>query len=122
MFFDYLPKYFSEEEFLNCSPSCMLSDMDSDFLRKLDSFREYCGFPLVLNCAFRSRSYDVSKGRSGESMHCRGRAVDIRCNDSHTRAVLVFKALSSGFRVGVGSNFVHIDDKPSHSGIILWTY
>lgn len=122
MFTGYIPKYFFEEEFLRCSPSCYLTDMDSDFMEKLDNFREYCGFPLVLNCAYRSISFDLSRGRSGQSAHCRGRAVDIRCNNSKTRASLVLKALASGFRVGVAKSFVHIDDLPCESGSILWTY
>ena len=67
------------------TPPCELEDMDSDFLRKLDKLRELCGFPLVVNCFYRSKEWDKSKGRSGDSFHCKGRAADIRCLSSDKR-------------------------------------
>lgn len=104
-------KYFKPEEFEKCVPWCEITDMDADFLLALDQLRENCGFPLKLNCAFRSRSFDMSKGRSGHSMHCSGRAVDISCTDALQRAKIIEEAFKLGLRVGVACNFVHVDDK-----------
>lgn len=106
-----MSKYFHDLEFLACNPSCNISQMDNAFLDTLDELRELCGFPLVLNCAFRSPQWDISKGRSGNSWHTRGRAVDIRCYDIGERAIIVLNALSLGLSVGVYSSFIHVDNR-----------
>ena len=77
-----MSKYFSPAEFQRCTPSCLITDMDPDFLEYLDAFREFVGIPLVLSCAYRSVAWEKSKGRTGNSAHTRGKAVDIVCNTS----------------------------------------
>ena len=71
-------KYFKPEEFERCNPSCSIEDMDQDFRDLLDDLREKAVIPLVLNCAYRSKEHDKAKGRSGNSAHTEGLAVDIR--------------------------------------------
>lgn len=107
-----MSKYFHDLEFLACIPSCNISQMDKSFLVKLDTLRELCGFPLVLNCAYRSPEWDKERGRSGNSYHTKGLAVDIRCFDARKRAVIVEFALRLGLSVGVYSSFLHIDRRP----------
>ena len=106
-----MSQYFHSLEFLACNPSCSISQMNEDFLRQMDLLRAKCGFALVVNCAYRSKAYDLSKGRSGKSFHTMGRAMDIRCNDSFQRAVIVRNALELGLSVGVYSGFLHIDNR-----------
>ena len=67
-----MSKYFHDLEFKACTPSCDISQMDKRFLDKLDLLREFCGFPLVLNCAYRSPEWDKQRGRSGNSFHTKG--------------------------------------------------
>lgn len=107
-----MSRYFHTLEFKSCVPSCSIDDMDKDFLALLDELRELCGFPLVLNCAYRSPEWDKERGRSGNSYHTKGLAVDIRCYDSKQRAFIVQFALSLGLSVGVYSSFVHVDMRP----------
>lgn len=119
----YKPRYFTESEFKKCTPSCSMSEMDDAFLRKLDEVREKAGIPLVLNCAYRSRAYDVSKGRSGNSSHTRGKGVDIRCNTSANRMKIVKAALECGIRrIGIGKTFVHLDMDSSLPQNVMWHY
>lgn len=106
-----MSQYFKPLEFLACTPSCDIAQMDKNFLNALDLLREKCGFPLVLNCAYRSREWDISRGRSGDSWHTKGLAVDIRCYDAVKRATIVYHALSMDFSVGVYSSFIHLDDR-----------
>jgi len=115
-------KYFKEIEFQRCTPQCSLQNMDQKFMNTLDALRAQAGIPLVLNCAFRSAAYDKAKGRSGNSAHTRGKAVDIRCNSSATRLKIVQAALAIGIRrIGVAGTFVHVDtDSSLPNGI--WTY
>lgn len=108
-----MSKYFHDLEFLACTPSCNIAQMDKEFLVKLDALRELCGFPLVLNCAYRTPEWDKSKGRSGKSYHTLGKAVDIKCFDSRKRAAIIMNAIYCGLSVGVYSSFLHVDCRPS---------
>lgn len=118
-----MSRYFSESEFKKCVPSCSERDMDGAFLSLLDEVRERAGIPLVLNCAYRSSAWDKSKGRSGNSAHTRGKAVDIRCNASVTRYKIVKAALDCGVRrIGIGKSFVHLDNDNSLPQDVIFDY
>lgn len=76
----------------------------------LDDLRERCGFPLHLTSAFRSRDYDMKKGRSGNSLHTKGEAVDIHCTDSFKRGSIIKNSALVGFNgIGVADKFIHLD-------------
>lgn len=118
-----MSKYFSPSEFTKCVPSCSINDMDKGFLLLLDKVREKAGIPLVINSAYRSVAYDKSKGRSGNSSHCKGMAVDIRCNTSSNRLKIIRACLECGInRIGIGSNFIHIDIDKSLPQNVMWHY
>lgn len=86
--------------------------MDPWFLQLLDKLRDYCGFPIMLNSAYRSVEYEKQHGRSGNSMHCKGRAVDIHCTDPYKRHALVKYAVILGFPgIGIYPTFVHLDNR-----------
>lgn len=118
-------KYFQDAEFRRCNPGCTIDQMQQGFLTLLDAIRERAGIPLVLNSAYRSREYERSKGRSGNSAHTLGLAVDIRCYNTATRWRIVKAAMSLGVtRIGIGDTFVHIDTGESR-GLppnVMWTY
>ena len=116
-------KHFSESEFKRCAPPCSLQDMSQVLMDKLDSAREAAGIPFVLNCAYRSVSWDKAKGRSGNSAHTRGLAVDLRCNTSAKRFKIVSALLSVGFRrIGIGKSFVHADIDDSLTQDVMFDY
>lgn len=116
-------KYFKEAEFKRCVPSCSLQDMDQEFMTFLDALRAQAGIPLVLNCAYRSKAWDKAKGRSGNSAHTRGKAVDIRCNSNSNRYKIVKAALDLGCcRIGIGKTYVHIDRDESLTQCVIWHY
>ena len=116
-------RYFKEAEFGRCSPSCSLQDMKQTTMSKLDTAREIAGIPFVLTSAYRSPEHDRSKGRSGTGAHTLGRAVDIRCNKSRNRFLVVNALLKAGFkRVGIAKTFVHADDSVVHNSEVIWLY
>lgn len=116
-------KYFCDDDFKRASPSCSICDMSSDFLHVLDRCRETAGIPFVVTSAYRSPSYEKSKGRSGSGAHTRGLAVDVRCRDNRERWLILFAALACGVcRVGLGSNFVHLDMDSSLPSPRVWLY
>lgn len=118
-----MSRYFSPAEFKRCTPSCDIGQMDAAFLERLDAVREAAGIPLVLNCAYRSREWDLARGRSGNSAHTRGLAVDVRCNASANRWRIVTAAVCCGVnRIGIGRSFVHLDCDPSLPQGVIWHY
>lgn len=116
-------KYFSEGEFKRCVPSCSMQDMQQSLLDMLDAARERAGIPFVLNSAYRSVSYEKSKGRSGLSAHTTGHAVDIRCNSNANRMKVVKALLDVGLRrIGIGKTYIHADNSPSLTQNVMWHY
>ena len=118
-------RYFSEQEFRKCDPPCDRESMEQDFLDVMDDIRRKARIPLVINCAYRSREYDKKKGRSGNSAHTQGLAVDIRCNTSENRLKIVKAALECGItRIGIGKTFIHIDmgERVGLPANVMWHY
>lgn len=118
-----MSRYFSDAEFRRCSPSCSIDQMDKAFLARLDNARERAGIPFVLNSAYRSPAHDKALGRSGNSAHTKGLAVDIRCSTSQNRMKVVRALLDEGFtRIGIGANFVHADMDSSLPQNVMFDY
>ena len=118
-----MSKYFSEAEFRRCTPSCHESDMDPYFLAVMDGIRSKANMPLLMSSAFRSVDYEHSKGRSGNSAHTRGKAVDFVANSSTSRYRIVRAAIQMGIcRIGIGKNFVHVDCDQSLDQFVIWHY
>lgn len=116
-------KYFKESEFKACKPACSLQDMKQSTMDRLDRARGLAGIPFVLNSAYRSQQWELSKGRTGNGAHTTGRAVDIRCNTSWNRMKIVEACLKAGFRrIGIGDTFVHVDDSPNLTQDVIWIY
>ena len=116
-------KYFSEQEFKNCSPSASLQNMQQSTMSKIDTAREIAGIPFVITSAYRSTAWDKAKGRSGTGSHTLGRAIDIRCNSSSNRWKIIDALLKAGFnRIGIANTFIHADDSQQHAQQVIWMY
>lgn len=119
----YKSIYFNEQEFEACTPSCKYEQINEGSLARLDLCRGLAKTPFVLSSAYRSREYEISKGRSGNGAHVDGRAFDIRCRDSVCRFRIVAAALEVGFtRIGIGKTFIHLDDSPNLTQNVIWLY
>lgn len=106
----YQPKYFVNDEFARCKPSCELSDMSERLMQMLDDAREICNFPFYVNSAYRSQAYELTKGRKGTSSHCKGLAVDLCCGSSFVRGKMLSALIKVGFtRIGIYPTFLHVD-------------
>lgn len=104
-------KYFKPSEFKRCTPSCEISQMDTDFLELLDKVREDAGVPFVLLSAYRNPSHDMTRGRTGKGYHTLGRAVDVSCMNGNIRLIMIKACISLGLSVGVYPTFLHIDNR-----------
>lgn len=119
----YVPKYFREEEFQKLTPACSLSDLSQDLLFELDHLRERLGEPIIITSAYRSRDWDLAKGRSGEGAHTKGLAVDISLRDSVYARRLLEAALKGQWEgIGIGKTFIHLDVMWRPGGRRIWGY
>ena len=97
-------------------------NMNADFLNKLDEAREYAGIPFVINSAYRSPTHPLSI-KNPTSSHIKGLAVDIRCNTSRNRFIILDALIAVGFnRIGIADTFIHVDLDLSKSDNVIWTY
>lgn len=89
---------------------------------RLDEARHIANVPFIINSAYRTKEYELSKGRSSTSSHCKGCAVDLRCTNSTARLHILTGLIQAGFtRIGIASTFIHVDyDKEKDSAI--WIY
>lgn len=116
-------RYFTESEFRRCSPPCSLQDMSQTLMTRLDNARHQAGIPFVLNSAYRSRAWELGKGRSGNGAHTRGTAVDIRCSTMANRRKVVQALLDNGFRrIGIAPTYIHADVDTQLTQDLIWLY
>ena len=116
-------KYFTAKEMDSPDAPGSGVRMSLPLVKRLDTLRAKCGFPLIITSAYRTRSHNRKVGGRYSSEHTSGEAVDIRAKSSAKRFVIVSEALRLGFtRVGVGSSFVHLGMSKSHPQRVLWTY
>lgn len=105
--------------------------LHTDMVMLLNALAYYCD-GLFINCGYRSRKSDIAKGRSGNSAHCKGLAVDIRCLDNRERYELLssieslriahpefFKGV---YRLGIAKTFIHLDIDTSLPNNRVWLY
>jgi zinc D-Ala-D-Ala carboxypeptidase len=98
-------------------------NMNVAFLAKLDEARRIAGIPFHINSAFRTPEKNAEVGGKSNSSHLRGLAVDISTTDSRTRFIVLQSLIAAGFtRMGVASNFIHVDDDKEKSQNVVWTY
>ncbi len=119
----YTPKYFSEGECAKCTPSFSVSQIDPELWKLLDALREKCEFPLPVSSGYRSKDWDMAKGRSGNGAHTKGQAVDIAVQTSYHMRVILSYALTMGFKgIGVGKGFIHLDIMDRQYPPLVWGY
>lgn len=116
-------KYFSQSDFTKATPTCQMEDMDKRFMLYLDAARQIADIPFVINSAYRTVEYEKSKGRDGSSSHTKGLAVDIACEGSRQRYVILDALMKVGFhRIGIGRDFIHVDGDNQKDQRVIWDY
>ena len=80
------------------------------------------GIPFKINSGFRCHTHNKNVGGKITSSHTRGLAVDIAYANG-LDGIKILKALTPYFdRIGVGSNFIHVDIDPDKPSPVMWTY
>ena len=114
---------FTEDEFAckcgKCEKIPVL--MDPGFMTTLQNARTIAGKSFFITSGFRCPIHPESIKRPTSS-HVKGKAADIKADSGYFRLVLLDALLRVGFkRIGIGENFLHVDndsDKPNS----IWHY
>ncbi len=114
---------FTADEF-RCSHSGR-SDMDADFMRKLQHLRAVYGKPMVITSGYRAPEHPIEAKKRKPGEHTTGRACDVAVRGADALR-LVQLASNMGFtRIGVNQKgtkrFIHLGDSPDFLPGI-WSY
>jgi uncharacterized protein YcbK (DUF882 family) len=116
-----LLQYFGMEEF-KC-PCCGLFPMDGHFLKQLDHARLLAGIPFIITSGFRCITHNTQVGGKVDSAHRVGLAVDIWCDNSRDRYIIIEALIVTGFtRIGIRKDFIHVDMDCTKHPRVMWTY
>jgi len=97
--------------------------MSGELILQLTNMEIVLGRSLIYNSGFRCGECNKKAGGVKDSSHLRGKAVDIKCNNSGERFALVKAALEHGFkRIGIGKTIVHLDVDGSLPQKVAWLY
>ena len=111
---------FSRDEF-KC-PCCDASEINVGFVMRLQLARDAIGRSMAINSGYRCKSRNEAVGGVESSAHRRGLAADIRCLNSSVRMALISILPDFFTRIGVASNFIHVDIDESKSPDVMWLY
>lgn len=105
-----------------CGKCDGIADMVMEFINKLQAARSMADRAFMITSGYRCPQHPESIKRPTSS-HTIGRAADIATADSRTRHVVVRALMRSGLtRIGIGKDFVHVDDDPDKPPDVIWDY
>lgn len=96
--------------------------LDNLLLDNLQEVRTKIDKPLVITSGYRCTTHNIDVGGKKTSSHLKGRAADIATESSYYRFLLLRSLLTKFNRIGIGSNFIHVDvdiEKPEN---LIWVY
>ncbi len=113
--------YFKFDEF-ECKCGCGFNNIDIDLLSRLNMARIDAKVSFIINSGCRCNKHNKNVGGSPTSSHLRGLAVDIKCESSLDRQIMLTSLIKVGFkRIGISKTFLHVDVDPNKSPAI-WLY
>jgi zinc D-Ala-D-Ala carboxypeptidase len=122
-------KYFDPavDKKMTCSCGCGRMELDDKFMQKMIRIREIVDEPFMITSGFRCPEHNNKVSSTGfRGPHTTGHALDIAVTGSRMRWKLIEAAMKVGIsRIGIGKNFVHIDDLTFFDGFdeeVIWPY
>jgi zinc D-Ala-D-Ala carboxypeptidase len=99
-----------------------VDDMDIGLISKLNLARRSSGVPFIITSAIRCPKHNYDVHGKERSSHLIGKAVDIKCDTSRNRFIIL-KALYKYFdRIGIAKDFIHVDVDMKKTPYVLWRY
>ena len=121
-------RHFNLSEFDSPDAKGSGENMDAVFLEMLDEARERANTAFKITSGYRTIAHNESLLKSGykasrTSSHLKGLAADIYCVDAKKRWKIINALMSVGFtRIGIASNFIHVDNDTDKPDNMAWTY
>jgi len=113
-------KHFTDKEF-NCR-CCGKLNISANLVLKLDLARDLAETPFIITSGYRCQKHNKKVGGVKDSAHVKGLAVDIAVQNNITRLSILRGLIIAGFRrIGIGSNFIHVDIDNSKANNV-WLY
>lgn len=105
-----LSRNFTEAE-LRCRCGCNQFLIDWVFIHYLQILRDKCGFPLIINSAYRCKPYNEKIGGKVDSLHKVAKAADVALANltSEEKHRLIKSAFEIFNGIGIAKDFIHID-------------
>lgn len=110
-------RYFKPNEFADKSNGALV--ISENLVRMLDQVREIYGKPITITSGYRTPEHNAEVGGVPDSAHVKGLAADIY--GSNMLDLLAAVKMVGFKRVGVASNFIHVDIDTSKPQV-AWTY
>ena len=105
------------------SPGSAEKFMSVDLINRLEYAREAAGIPFVITSGYRTKEHNEAVGGVPGSSHCKGLAADIATRTSTDRYLILSALIAEGFtRVGIGPDFLHVDEDPTKAHGVCWLY
>jgi len=115
-------RYFTDEE-IQCKCGCGFIRRHSPFYWKVNTVRGIVGHSLKVNSWCRCPTHNTLVGGSPTSSHLKGMAIDLATPTEYIKYRILLAAGEVSFRgVGVGKNFIHLDDDPDKPPNRFWVY
>ena len=126
-----LSKNFSRSEF-ECQCGCGADNISMYVVKSLQRIRDAVGAPITITSGIRCAKHNEAIGGVGRSSHVPsdlsdgegvvGHAVDIKCEDSVLRYKILKASTKYFMRIGIGENFIHLDNDTSKPQTVAWDY
>jgi zinc D-Ala-D-Ala carboxypeptidase len=114
--------HFSPAE-LSCRCGCGRNNVKPQLIELLEHARSIFGKPLVLTSASRCPARELQVSGKYGGAHVDGDAADIFCDSDLDRFRLARIFFELGInRIGVASNFIHVDISDHLPQAVFWTY
>lgn len=117
-----MTEHFPDYE-LECNCGCGLMNMQESTMNKVERARVIAGIPFGVNSGSRCIYRNVEEGGTPTSSHLDGWALDIAVTSSRARFIILQALIAVGFtRIGIGKNFIHVDDDLTKAPNVSWLY
>jgi zinc D-Ala-D-Ala carboxypeptidase len=110
-----MARFFTPEEVAGLNP---------ELVEALDRARGFAKQPFIITSGLRDPAHNAEAGGVSNSTHCKGLAVDLRCEGSRSRFRMVSALILAGFRrIGVYDRHLHVDLGPEgdYPQDVMWT-
>lgn len=115
-------KHFALSEFDSPDAPGSGSEMQPEFLTKLDAARGIANVPFKINSGFRTVAHNKKVGGEPNSSHTKGWAADIAYSSGSEGYKILAALFNVGFnRIGVYKTWIHCDCDPSLPAKVIWS-